>query len=335
MRTATAIVRLARADRLVDDAGMWFLPDRKALLSIFFLPLVALAACDGGGGGEGGTGGSAGSGATGGGGAGGEPGAGGGGAGGAPMKCEGPGYEGGEQSLMVGVVTASVIDQNGMPAKMTSAQVCGTDICLSETTSDAGTVTVNANQMLKAPAFKYGDGFAYAKVLVPLEAGDTTFTDIVTAKLPDVGTGDIFQAGASASSNGVIIDIAAGGMAEYDTLVYEDESTWGFRIAEIPLSGNVPWLDPAIGLDAVWGAAPLETVFCPPATVHVPNTPGYNGGSDVEIFILGLDALQHWAPYGKWHKVADAKVSDDGAEIVSVDGQGLPVLSTFGVRLAQ
>lgn len=254
-----------------------------------------------------------------------------GGTGGEPIKCEGPGYAGGEQDVMIGVVTASVLDQNGQPAKMTSAQVCGTDICLSETTSDAGTVTVLVNDTLKAPAFKYGDGFGYAKLAVPLDAGDTTFTDIVTAKLPDVGTGDLFVPGASATSNGVTIDIPAGGYAEYDTLVYEDETTQGFRIAEIPVGPDVPALDPTLGLDAVWGAAPLETVFCPPATLHVPNVPGYAAGADVEVFIQGLDALQHWAPYGKWHKVSDAKVSADGSEIVTVDG--IPVLSTFGVRL--
>jgi hypothetical protein len=309
--------------------------DRKALLSILLPLALAAPACDGGGGGNGGTGGDGGTGATGGattsttGGSGGATG----GSGGAPMECEGPGYEGGEMDVAVGSITATVIDQDGMPVKMAGVQVCGTDKCLYGTTSDTGSVSVPANQTLKKPAFKYGDGFAYGRLAVLLEAGDVTFSDIVTAKLPDIGTGDMFAPGASATSNGVTIDIAAAGVAEVDPLLYEDESTHTFRAAEIPISGNIPGLDAGSGIMAVWGVAPIETVFCPPATVHVPNTPGFAAGADVEFLIQGIDANQHWAPYGEWHKVSDGKVSADGTEIVTAEGQGLPVLFTFGVRL--
>lgn len=316
---------------------MLFLPDRKVLFSLLLPLALAASACDGGGGGTGGTGGAGGSGGTGGTGAtgGDTTSSGGGGTGGAPMVCEGPGYGGNEQSVNVGTVTASIVDQDGMPAKQTTVQVCGTDICLTETTSDTGTVTVLANQALKAPAFKYGDGFGYAKLAVPLVEGDATFMNIVTAKLPDVGTGDLFKAGASATSNGVTIDIAADGAAEIDTLIYEDESQQTFRAAEIPISADVPAVDPAMEFKELFGVAPLETVFCPPAMVHVPNTAQLPAGADVEFWIQGLDALQHWAPYGEWLKVSDGKVSADGKEIVTAEGQGLPVLSTFAVRLAQ
>ena len=354
MRTATAIaagasrehararrpcrraVQLARVDPVVDDAGMLFHRDHKALLSLL-VPLAALAvsACGGDGGGTGGTGGTGGAGGT--GGTGGETTTttGGGGTGGAPMVCEGPGYEGGEMEVAVGTVSATIVDQDGQPASMIGVQVCGTDICLFGTAGDTGSVSVPANQSFKAPAFKYGDGFGYARLAVLLPAGDSTFMDIVTAKLPEVGTGDFFKPGASASSNGVVIDIAANGQAEVDPLLYEDETQHTFRAAEIPVSDKVPALDPADDIAAVWGVAPIETVFCPPATVHVPNSPGFAAGADVEFLIQGIDARQHWAPYGKWHKVSDGKVSADGKEIVTAEGQGLPVLFTFGVRLKQ
>ena len=58
-------------------------------------------------------------------------------------------------------------------------------------------------------------------------------------------------------------------------------------------------------------------------------------GAAVEFYIHGLDVGQEWAPYAGWAKVSDGKVSDDGTEVVTADGQGIPVLSTFGVRLAQ
>ncbi len=316
---------------------MWIFPDRKALCTLL-LPLAALAAsgCDGGGDGTGGSGGDGGSGGTGGTGGDTSTGAtGGGGSGGAPMECEGPGFGGNEPDVAIGVLTASVVDQDGMPAANTSAQVCGTDVCFAETTSAAGTVTVTVNDTLKAPAFKYGDGLGYAKIAIVLPAGDSDYQNVVTAKLPEIGTGDSLVPGASAKSGGITIDVPAGGTVEFDTLVYEDESTQTFRAAEIPLGADFPGVDPALGLDAVFGVAPLETVFCPAATVHIPNTPQYPAGADVEIFIQGLDVLQHWAPYGQWEKVSDGKVSADGSEIVTADGQGFPLLSTFGVRLAQ
>ncbi|MBK8258951.1 MAG: hypothetical protein IPK82_40610 [Polyangiaceae bacterium] len=304
----------------------------KVSLSLLFP--VALVACSSGGDG---TGGSAGAGAGGGTGGSTSSSSTGGsttsGTGGTPVECEGPGYEGNEADVNIGKVSASVIDQNGDPAAQTAAQVCGTDICIAETTGDNGSVTVLVNQTLKKPAFKYGDGIVYSKLAILLEAGDFEFTNLVTSKLPPIGQGDAFASGASVSSSGVTIDIPAGGIAEVDSLIYPEPVDQVFRAAEIPVSPDMPGVDPSLGIEAIFGVAPLETVFCPPAKVHFPNTAGLPAGADVEILIQGLDALQHWAPYGEWLKVSDGKVSADGSEIVTVDGQGLPVLSTFGVRL--
>lgn len=320
---------------------MGFLLDRKVLFTLL-LPLAALA-CSGsntagsggtGGGGNGGAGGDPSTSSSGGtGGTGGAAGGSGGSGAGNVVECEGPGYGGNEQEVNVGIVKAIVLDQNGSPAAQAPVQVCGTDICKYGTTSDSGSVTVIVNGPLKAPAFKYGDGITYAKLAVAVAAGDTDYGEVVTAKLPDVGDGEKFEAGKSVTSAGVTIDVAAGASIEIDALSYPEDIDQLFRAVEIPLGANVPAVDPALGLEAVFGVAPLETVFCPAVTVHVPNTPMWAAGTEVELLIQGLDILQHWAPYTQWQKVSDGVVSADGKEIVTSDGQGLPLLSTFGVRL--
>ncbi|MEZ4293807.1 MAG: hypothetical protein R3B70_02440 [Polyangiaceae bacterium] len=304
--------------------------DRKVLFALV-LPFASLACSsgadgtggDGGAGGTGGTGGATTTSVT----------EGGGGSGGKPEKCDGPGYGGDEKDVTVGTLKANIIDQNGMPAVQTAAQVCGTDICLAEVTNNAGSVTVVANQSLKKPAFKYGDGYVYAKVAILLDGGDATFTDLITAKLPIVDFSDPFASGESVTSGDVTIEIPPEGEAIIDELLYPETADQVFRTAVLPLSTNDPGVDASLDFKAFYGAAPLETVFCPPAKVRVANKAGLEAGAAVEFWIQGLDALQHWAPYGEWVKISDGAVSDDGTEIVTADGQGFPVLSTFAIRL--
>lgn len=315
---------------------MRFSLDPKVLFSLL-LPL-AVAACGGddGSGGSGGTGGTGGDGGT--GGSGGQTttttAKGGGGSGGAPMECEGPGYEGNEPTVAVGVVSATIVDQNGSPAANDAVQLCGLDICEYATTSASGAVAFNANKNLKKPAFKLGDGLIFAKLAILVGDGDTNFPEIRTALLPAPGQGDAFAAGASAKSGGMTIDVPAGATVTIDELLYPEPGDQVFRAAEVPVDASAP-VDPKLGFQILFGVSPMETVFCPPAKVHVPNTPGWAAGADVEFFIQGVEIGQHWAPYGEWQKVSDGKVSANGMEVVTADGQGLPVLSSVAVRLAK
>ncbi len=323
---------------MIDDAAMRFSLDPKVLFSLL-LPLAVAACGDGGSGGSGGTGGTGGdggSGAT--GGSGGQTASttadGGGGSGGAPMECEGPGYEGNEPVVSLGVVQAVILDQNGDPTPDNAVQLCGIDVCDYANTSASGAVTFNANKDMVKPALKLGDGLIFAKLAILVPEGDSTYTDITTAKLPPVGEGDTFAAGASVKSGGMIIDVPAGGSVVVDELLYPEPGDQVFRAAEIPTTENTP-LDPAMGFEMLFGVAPMETIFCPAATLHVPNTPGWEAGAAVEFFIQGVEIGQHWAPYGEWQKVSDGKVSEDGLEVVTAEGQGIPVLSSVAVRLAK
>jgi hypothetical protein len=311
----------------------------KALLAVL-LPLAALA-CSSNGGNTGGSGGSGGSGTGATGGSGGSTttaptgGGGSGGAGGSTtMECKGPGYGGMEKTLTVGTVKATVLDQDGKPAADVPVFVCGTDLCTPPAKTGAnGTAALTWGKDLKAPAFKYGDGLDWAKFAAPVPAGDTTIDMTTVLKLAPLGTGDALKAGSSAKSNGVVIDVPAGSTVTVDELTYDDPSKAGFRALLVPAGAAVAAVDKALNLEIVVGAAPIETTFCPPAKVHVPNTPKWPAGAKVEFFLHGLDAGQEWAPYGGWAKFADGAVSADGSEVVTADGQGMPLLSTFGVAL--
>jgi hypothetical protein len=77
--------------------------------------------------------------------------------------------------------------------------------------------------------------------------------------------------------------------------------------------------------------APLGTTFCPPAPLTVVNREGWPRGTEVEVFVQGLDVAQKWAPYGSWVKVGEAAVSADERSIVSTSG-GITILSAIALR---
>ena len=54
-------------------------------------------------------------------------------------------------------------------------------------------------------------------------------------------------------------------------------------------------------------------------------------GTEVEVFVQGLETDELWAAYGTWTKVADASVSSDGLSIDTTSG-GIPVLSSIALR---
>jgi hypothetical protein len=249
---------------------------------------------------------------------------------------------------MVGVVNATIQDLDGNGASGVLAQACGLDICINGSTDDNGVVQtcdqqtsvcapgIAANQPIKRPAFKYGDGFGFVKFAELLKT-DTEDYDLgirMTAKLPATSTGAAMDPGADATNSGVTLSIAAGADVEIDVLVYDTPEYQGFRAAEIPIAKAPGAVDPTLGFEIIVGTTPIETKFCPHAKLSVPNTAGWDAGQAVEVFIHGVSVEEEWAPYAGWAKVSDATVSADGQSVVTDDGegQGIPYLSVFGFR---
>jgi hypothetical protein len=309
---------------------------RPWLPALVGLSLVA-AACGGGGtGGTGGAGGSAG-------GAGGSAGGAGGLAGGAggsggfagPPVCEGPGYGGNPDPVGVGTVTATLLDPDGAALDGVDVYVCGTDICTPPATSAAGGVVgLMVNSAVAKPAFKYGDGLTqYARFVQPIASGDTALGDTYAIALPAEGVALV--PGQSATSGDVTLTLAANAEIEFD-LVVDDPSEELFRAATIDQDKAVPVaIDGTLGLVQVYGVGPVETHICPAPGVTVPNDSGLAPGSAVEFYVHGVGVAQDFAPYGGWALVAAGTVSADGATISTNPGEGLPVLSAFGIAPAR
>lgn len=263
------------------------------------------------------------------------------GTGGGDIACKGPDYaDPAAPKLKVGTVSAKIVDLAGNPAPSElSVQVCGTNICFFSKPGSLGLFTVAGTpDELQKPVFKFGDARSFAKLGIPVTAtgmdamGNTTFGTLTTAALPTNGVA--LEPGKAATSGDVTITIPSGGVVVVDELIYPEPVDQQLRAVTIPIDKAKEVLANApAGIAQLYGVGPLETVFCPAATVTVPNVDvaKWPAGTDVEFWILGLDATsEEWAPYGEWQKVSDGKVSADGKTITA--STGLPLLSTFGIR---
>jgi hypothetical protein len=235
--------------------------------------------------------------------------------------------------LTVLSVKGRVLDPNGAPIPKLLAQVCGTNLCINGTTDATGTALVDVgNKMLTNPAFKYGEGYKFARFAAPLPKGGAYefADDNTTAALPAQGAA--FTPGQDAVSGGVTLSIPAGGVVNVDTLNYDMPDMQLFRAVEIPIAKAGPAVDKSLNLEILYGAGPIETTLCPAAAVSVPNTPNWPAGTAVEFFVHGVDVSEIYAPYGGWAKVSDGVVSADAKAVVTAKGGGLPIVSAFGVR---
>jgi hypothetical protein len=248
-------------------------------------------------------------------------------------ECDGPGYSGGEPTLAVDNASATLVDLAGDPVADTDVQLCGLNICITEKTGATGSVIVNVDDDLVAPFFKYGDGL-YGKLAIPVTEAISDFGTLTLPQLPPLAGAPTLAPGATVTSGDVTLTIPAEGSVTIDELIYDEVAKQGFRTATMPVADAALAIEPGLGLELLYVASPLETVFCPPAQVTVPNTEGWAAGTEVEFIIQGYDAVsQPWAPYGGWQVVSDGVVSEDGTTVSTVAEGGLPVLSTFGIRL--
>jgi hypothetical protein len=261
------------------------------------------------------------------------------------QKCPAPGNSADDTPQQIDALTARIIDLDGNGAPKIHATVCGTDICIYGSTDDQGMVVtcddqlgvcspgIEPKQVIKTPAFKFALGIDYVKWAYRLPPGAVhVIGDFTTAKLPAIATGEEIVAGGEASSNGITLSVAAGASIKHDTLVYEVEEQWRFRAVEIPIANAPPAVDTALGFELLIGTTPVETHFCPLAKLSVPNSAGWAAGTEVEFFAHGVDPLGEWAPYGGWAKVSGGAVSSDGSSVVTHDGEGIPLLTVFGIR---
>jgi len=188
---------------------------------------------------------------------------------------------------------------------------------------------------------QYGKGFDFIKLAAPLPTNPSSphdFGVIHTGRLPASGPelcsdGEKENPGQAASSAGVTLTVEQCAVVKIDTITYFDPAKRTFRAVRLPASATTPAIDGSLGLELVYGLAPIRTRICPAAKLTVPNGPGWNANAEVEFFIHGVDVPEYFSLYGGWTKVSEGSVSADGNTVSTNDGEGLPELGVVGIRL--
>ena len=227
---------------------------------------------------------------------------------------------------------AQLSDPSGNPVPNLLVQVCGLDICVNGTTNAAGKTSVAPGVKLESPAFKYGDGFGFAKLAAPLgKDAKQDLGAIVALPLPSDAEGAAFTSSGEVTHGDVTLILSDQTSVAHDLLTYSDPADRVFRSVPIPLAQSTRAADPSLGFELAYALAPVSTVLCPAAGVRVKNALAWDPGTAVEVYIQGLEVDEKWAPYAGWIKVADASVTSDGASIESTSG-GIPILSSLALR---
>ncbi|MEI9939325.1 MAG: hypothetical protein WDO69_19055 [Pseudomonadota bacterium] len=249
-----------------------------------------------------------------------------------PAVCEPPGYHVDTDAVTIDQVRATLSVPSGDPASDLPVQVCGINLCLNYNANQSGVLNVTPHQSLVLPALKYGDGFDYAELAVPLGSdAKQDLGELVALPLPALSEGAKFPKSGDLSSGDLTLHLDANGSFEHDLLTYSDDSQLVFRSVVVPIADSAQALPPSLGFELAYGVAPLGTTFCPAAKLSLKNTLEWAPGTEVEIFVQGLDVSEKWAPYGTWLSVAEGRVSSDGSSIDTTSG-GIPILSSIALR---
>ncbi len=227
----------------------------------------------------------------------------------------------------LGVVSGQLIDEQGSPTSGGLVQICGKDICINARVGNNGKLAESVAQTLDTPACKFGDGLTWAKLALPLAAGNTALGTLTTVRLPAFADAVPFTPGKNVSSGGATLTLARDAHVEVDFLTYEDEAQQGFRAVALPEAALSQ-----LQQDFVAGFAfsPVETRICPSPALSLENTANLAPGVALELFMLGLGVREAWAPYASWLKVGEGRVSDDGSSLEFAEG--LPLLTAIGIR---
>ena len=248
-----------------------------------------------------------------------------------PVLCEAPGYHVEAQAVVIEQVRATIRLPSGELAARLPVQVCGINNCFVDDTDDNGKLNVTPGAALVLPALKYGDGFDFAELAVPLGTeAKQDLGELVALPLPALSEGAKFPKSGALTSGDLTLHLDSKGSFEHDILTYSDDQLV-FRSVPVPLADSPQALPARFGFELAYGVAPLGTTFCPTAKLSLKNTSDWAPGTRVEVFVQGLDVSEKWAPYGSWLSVAEARVSNDGSSIDTTSG-GIPILSSIALR---
>jgi hypothetical protein len=254
-------------------------------------------------------------------------------------SCERPSFaDDSIPKVTVGEVTALVLDLDEEPVVDVPITVCGVDLCsdLRETDQD-GAAAVHLPSPVTKPAFKYGDGLRYGELALLLPEAEDGL-DLGTLYLPALpAVGARIEPGMPATSGGATLTLPDDGVVTLEAFApYDTPENQAFRAAELPPARFPDGLDHGAELERIFTLAPLGAELCPPAALSLPNSAGWEAGTEVEFLLQGfgvglIEGDQPFAPYGEWQPIGTGVVTDDGDTLVLTEG-GLPIISNVGVR---
>ncbi len=252
---------------------------------------------------------------------------------GAGPSCETPDPAHIGNEFAPGTITALLLDQDGVAAADAKVQLCGTDLCIVDSSAgtDGSVSMAGGVDTTIDPAIKYGKGGAkFAKFAALVESANQDFGTINIIKMPS--TGAALADGANTSAE-VTVTLEAGTDIKTELDLQGDDLL--FRAAVISLSANptlvFPAIDDTLNLEMLVAVSPQDTLLCPGADLSFPNTESWADGADVEIYIHGTRTFRHYAPYGGWAKIAEATVNGNRVELKA--GESVETLGVFGARL--
>jgi hypothetical protein len=230
--------------------------------------------------------------------------------------------------LPIGVVSGELVDEQGEPTTAGLVQICGLDVCNNATVGSNGKFVENVGVSIDTPACKFGDGFTWAKLAIPLAEGDSALGTLVTVRLPEHAGAPPLTPGETVSSGGVSLELLASAHVQVNSLDYETEAERGFRAVALPEAALAQ-----LGMDfeVAFALSPLETRICPSPSLSLENLTELDPGTELELYVLGLDASEELVPYAAWSQVGEGRVSEDGASLRFPEG--VPVLTAIGVKV--
>lgn len=258
-----------------------------------------------------------------------------------PEPCSEPAEERPAGSQCVKTVTGKVVDATGasLPAgKLIS--VCGQVCYFGETLAD-GTFKAQVGRFIKVSNFAASVHGRpdYVSLYEKLPAGtaeDIVLPTLILPKMPATGAklpldaANVIGTATDLTNGEVTLNIAAKTEVELDL---EDVSLGEdgklFRALKIETK-DYPTFAKGANVVVLYSATPFDAKFSIKAGLTIANTGGLAEGTAVEIIGLGNDFLREPFSAGKLEVVGTGKVT--GGKIVTDAGQGLTVLTWFGVR---
>ena len=230
---------------------------------------------------------------------------------------------------------AQLIDTTGAPAAGHILLLCGLNLCSMPVKTDAqGKAHFGLCLNMKSPALKFLGDADYVSFGVAMTKPIETFPPTTVVPLP--AQGSALPTGAGSVSSGPVTLQITGGTVTFDPTQPSDPNSIEFRAAAVTPAQAPPGLDPALGVKALWGLAPVNAKLSTPGVLTVPNPDptGWPAGTKVDFVLNGLDESPMPAvPYGGWGRVSTGTVSQDGKTITtdSGAGNGLPTIGLVGV----